>query len=107
MEVGVRFGEGFAPGDEDYVVVVVAVEMARLRAVAAYAMGGGLMGDAAGTAGKAGRGGRTGAFPVKLLTVQGCFAGWAALHKLAYGIRIRWQQRLRPRSGWTFRTGSD
>ena len=78
MEVGVRFGEGFAPGDEDYVVVVVAVEMARLRAVAADATGGGLMGNAAGT-GKAGRGGRTAAFPVKLLTAQGCFAGRAAL----------------------------
>ena len=107
MEVGVRFGEGFAPGDEDYVVLVVAVEMARLRAAAADAMGGGLMGDAAGTAGRAGRGGRTAAFPVKLLTAQGCFAGRAALHKLADGIRIRRQQRLRPRGGWTFRTGPD
>ena len=44
LEVGVRFGEGFAPGDEDYVVVVVAVEMARLRAVAADATGGGAAG---------------------------------------------------------------
>ena len=64
------------------------------------------MGKAGGT-GKAGRGGRTAAFPVKLLTAQGCFAGLAALHKLAYGIRIRRQQRLRPRGGWIFRTGSD
>ena len=41
MEVGVGVGEGLAPlGDEDYVVVVVADEVARLGGAAAEAAGG-------------------------------------------------------------------